>query len=237
MRVNPNGTIPSLAASDLEQALVDSRQILEYIDNLRPTACGLQPQDSIQAERAQQIIELVHSPRMSTNLILLQARDPEEMRAKQSSMWKTFVNNRQHQLERWRSEYPKNKFYRQKLEENTSLYELYASGDVKTPAHQAFYKQSTAEYQDLAEGLTRLDNILTLPYAVGESVCNADLHAVPWLAHAMWGAGSNDIEDFEPLEKLIQISVPAFEIGRNVKTWWSAMTMRKSFKDVFPSLH
>ena len=235
--INPHGTIPSLIAPELKSPLVDSRDILRYIDNMRPSALQLQPKDAATGAMAEKIIELVHSDRMSTNLILLQARDPEEMRAKQSGLWKTFVQNRQHQLQHWRQECPDQDFYHRKLDENTPIYQLYASDDVEDPAHKSFYAQTHAQYRDFANGLNELSELVKLPYVVGGSLTSADLHVVPWLSHAMWGAGGSEVDEFGPLEKLIQKSVADFEIGNNIKNWWTTMAKRASFRDVFPELH
>lgn len=235
--VNPNGTVPSLTATGLSSPLIDSRDIVQYIDNMRPSPPELQPRDADLGARAKQVIELIHADRMSTNLILLQARDAEEMRAKQSSPWKTFLENRQNQLQHWSKERPGDKFYQAKLSENTAIYQLYVSDDVEDADHQKFYSQSHLQYQDLAAGLDELNELIKLPYITGDSLTGADMHVVPWLSHAMWGAHAEGIQDFTSLEELIRKSVPSFKIGDRVKDWWVVMAKRGSFQDIYPELH
>ena len=217
--------------------LVDSRRILRYIDSMRAPVSSLQPEDCEAATLAERIIELVHSDRMSTNLILLQARDAEEMRAKQSSIWKTFVENRYLRLKHWRREFPDVEFYRTKLDENTPTFRLYAFGDVEDDDHKRFYANTHAQYRDFAAGIEELNGMLKLPYCAGETVASADLHVGPWLCHAMWGAGCSAIDDFAALESLVRKSVPSFRIGDNIKEWWAVMIKRASFRSVYPELH
>lgn len=235
--VNPNGTIPSLAAPNLKVPLADSVEILDFLDEARPSAPKLKPNDLPTQKKAQDIINLVHSDRLSTNLILLQAQNAEEMRTKQNSMWNEFVVNRQHQLQHWHSQLPDHPFYGKKLEQNSPLYELYTSEAGPAPNYKVFYEKTRDMYRDFAIAISELDSWLVLPYATGDTVTTADLHVVPWLSHAMWGAGCTDIQDFTPLENLIRKSAPGFEIGPRIKEWWSNIAQRKSFQEVFPELH
>lgn len=163
------------------------------------------------------------------------ARDKEEFQAKQSSMWKDFVGVRQKVLEQNRTEYPDHEFYGGKAVENGMLNTLYIS-EVGSD-HEQFFAHSREGYQTFAKGLAELDSLLVLPYAAGEEVTLADLHIVPWLAHAMWGAGASDVCDFGPLEELIQKTVPGFKVGGKIRQWWSTFGERESFKKVYPVLH
>lgn len=235
--MNPNGTVPSLISADLTSPLIDSRDILKYVDSMRPSPPELQPRDAEVAARAQQIIELIHADHMSTNLILLQARDAEEMREKQASPWKAFLEARQRQLQHWSREIPKSEFHQKKVEENTAIYDLYVSGDVEDAEHQKFYALTHQQYRDLAAGLHELNELIRLPYITGDSLTGADLHVVPWIAHAMWGAHCAGIGDFSALEELIWKSVPGFEVGNRIKRWWTKMQERASFRDIYPKLH
>ena len=185
--------------------------------------------------KAREIMDLVHSDRVSTNLILLQAQDAEEMRGKQNSMWKDFVVNRQNKLDHYHKQLPDHPFYGPKLEGNTPIYDLYLA--EVGPQHEAFHEHTKEMYRAFAEGMAELDKLLVLPYALGDTVSTADLHIVPWLSHAMWGAGGKDVQDFAPLEKLIGKSVPGFEVGARIKELWSNMSKRKAFQQVFPELH
>src|SRR5690242_9146217 len=86
LKINPNGTVPSLIAPQLRRPLVDSTEILEFLDSSRQSGTKLTPEDTPTRGVMQNLIELVHSDEVGTNLILLQARSEEEMKRKRSSM-------------------------------------------------------------------------------------------------------------------------------------------------------
>jgi len=235
LKVQPNGTIPALTSSDLAKPLIESADILAYLDKTRPGSKSLFPTDAAQRQRMDALIDLVHQPQMSTNLILLAARDKEEMDKKKAGIWKQFVDNRQEKLERYGAAHPENPFYAPKTKENGQLYELYKA-DVG-PAHDQFFRDNDEGYKGLARGLQKLDSLLVLPYSAGESVTAADFHIVPWMAHALWGAGGTFIEEFQPLENLIKKSDPDFKFGEKTKTWWKNISATPAFQQVFPQLH
>jgi hypothetical protein len=186
----------------------------------------------------QEIVNLVHSDEVGTNLILLQARDQEEMESKQSSMWAGFISARQAKLDKEGRAYPENSFYGPKAAENSALHKLYQT-DVAGDSHEAFFQLTHDMYRKFAAGMDKLDSLLVLPYAAGGEISEADLHMVPWLSHAMWGAGTPpaEIQNFRTLEALVQKTVPDFNVGPKLKEWWSNISERRSFKEVFPELH
>ena len=238
--INPNGTVPSLTAPSLAAPLVDSRDVLRHLDAGRPAAPSLAPaaDDKAAHERMGAIIELAHAPALSTNLILLQARDAGELRAKREGLWGSFVAARQSRLEAEREKNPAHGFYGPKAAENGQLASLYA-GDAVGADHERFFAETHDAYVEFARELGKLDALLVLPFALGDTVTEADLHVVPWLAHAMWGAGTEptSVLDFAPLEELVRKSVPGFTVGPRIKEWWGNFSERASFKKVFPVLH
>ncbi|KAI0379624.1 hypothetical protein F5Y04DRAFT_259493 [Hypomontagnella monticulosa] len=233
--INPNGTIPSLTSPSLAQPLIESVDILRFLDEARGKS--LVPKDPASKERMQEIIDLVHSDEVSTNLILLQARDHEEMNAKRSSMWNDFVSARQAKLEKGKAAHPNHSFYGLKSAENGALYKIYAS--PSEDELRTFYETTHNMYRKFAAGLDKLDSLLVLPYAVGEQVTEADMHIVPWLSHALWGAGTepSDIQNFGALEALVQKTMPDFRVGLKIKEWWSSIGKTQAFKEVYPRLH
>ncbi|CEL00432.1 hypothetical protein ASPCAL00034 [Aspergillus calidoustus] len=235
LQINPNGTVPSLIAPSLAKPLVDSVEILEYLDRSRPDTTSLTPGDSSGRERVRELIELVHSAQVDTNIILLQGRSQDELEEKKKCPWMTFLSNRQAVLEKYRAEDFSHPLYERKAAENGALLRLYTTGPSQE--HNEFFERTQSQYRDFAAGLDHLDSLLVLPYAAGSSVTVADLHIVPWLAHAMWGAGGHEVDDFESLEMLIQHSVPGFRIGERIKEWWANMSKRESFKQCYPALH
>ncbi|KAH7176135.1 hypothetical protein EDB81DRAFT_897188 [Dactylonectria macrodidyma] len=199
-----HGTVPSLTSASLEKPLTDSIDILRYLDGLRPV---------------QAILDLVHSDDLGTNLILLQARDTEEMHRKKNSDWKTFLENRQTRLDKERVSNTGHPSYGSKAQENGQLYKLYVT--KIGPEHRLFFKKTHEMYRSFATGMEKLEALLVLLYAAGDTITEADWHVAPWLSHAMAGAGTNlsEIQDFEPLEKLIQKSVSGFTVGLRTREW------------------
>ncbi|KAM6506186.1 hypothetical protein FSOLCH5_014371 [Fusarium solani] len=235
LKINPHGTVPSLVSSALEKPLVQSMDILRYVDSVGEAT--LVPKAPEVQQKAQQIIDHVHSADVDTNVILFDARDTKEMEAKKASMWKDFLQNRQTKLEQKHKAAPDNAFYSFKREENGAVNRLYTT--ELGADHQQFFETSHSQYRTFASGMNKLEEILVLPFAAGDSLTEADFHAIPWLSHAMWGAGTEptDIHNFGLLEELIRKSDPEFSVGPKTKQWWKRVSTTKSFKKVYPSLH
>ncbi|OAG39159.1 hypothetical protein AYO21_06542 [Fonsecaea monophora] len=236
--INPNGTIPSLTSPVLPAPLVESADILVYLDEGRPEGITLSPGkkggDVDVVDKVKEVIDLVHSPQLSTNIILLDARDRDELKAKQASPFRDFLAARQAALDGYAAQFPDSDFYRSRRDMNHAIYRhYYLDGDD----HQDFFDQSRADYRGFAAGVAQLDATLVLPYAAGPDLTLADLHVVPWLAHAMWGAGSERIDDFAPLEALVRKTVPEFCVGGKVRAWWANMLQRESVRRVYPRPH
>jgi len=208
---------------------------LTYLDGSRSSGVALTPTDRKTKEIVDKLIALVHSDEVSTNLILLQARDRGEMEAKKASPWHIFVVNRQKALKLYKTAMPDHPFYPPKAKENEVLNNLYET--ELGPEHKAFFKTTQEMYRKFAGGMDELESLIVLPYAAGENVTLADLHIVPWLAHAMAGVGTTDPADFDKLESHIQKTVPGFKIGPKTREWWSNFGKRDSFRQVFATLH
>ncbi|KAH6890284.1 hypothetical protein B0T10DRAFT_547843 [Thelonectria olida] len=236
LEINPNGTVPSLTSPSLDKPLSESTDILRYLDKLKGGRT-LVPEDGETKRRVQLILDLVHSSDVDTNVILLQARDAGELNGKKNSPWKQFVTNRQAKLDKERAAHPEHPFYGPKSDENGHLHNLYTT--ETGPAHESFFTATQERYRTFAEGMAKLEKLLVLPYAAGDAITEADFHVVPWLAHAMEGAGTepSDKQNFEPLERLVQKSVPGFQVGPSTKKWWENMNATASFQKVYPVLH
>lgn len=232
LSINPNGTVPSLIVPSLKP-LTDSRDVLAYLDEI--STPSLTPSDPKAKATMQEIIDLVHSDAASTNLILLQARDPDEYEAKRSGPFAAYIGRRQKVLEANKASYPEHSFYRPKAKENEKMHKIYTTGPCAE--RDEFFKNTHAAYVKFVAEMDRLDTLLVLPYAAGESVTLADLHAVPWLAHALAGVGTTEIRDLGKLEAHLRKSVPEFRIAAKVQRWWDNYTERAAFKEVFPVLH
>lgn len=236
LKVNPNGTVPSLTSPSLDKNIIESVDVVRWIDGLKGERT-LVPSDAAARSKAQAIIDLVHSYDGRTDTVLFNARNDEEMDAKRSSGFKDYLVNRQNRLIKEKEANPGHPFYGPKILDNGSLAKFYTESYGEE--HKQFYKETDEALKIWTRELERLDSLLVLPYAVGDSVTEADIHATTWLAHAMWGAGSDttQIQNFDTLEKLIQKSAPDFKFGKKTREWWANITATDSFKKVFPQLH
>ena len=234
LKVNPMGTVPSLVTPSLPTPLIDSRDILAHLDSLKPSP-SLTPSDAKTKATMQAIIDLVHGDDVGTNLILLQARDEDELEDKRTGPFGAYIATRQKVLEKHRAALPEHDFYGPKAEENGMLHRNYTTAPPSE--REQFFKDTHKAYSKFAAEMDRLESLLVLPYAVGEDVTLADLHAAPWLAHALWGVGTTEIKDLGKLERHLQKSAPRFVIGPKTQKWWDNYTERATFKEVFPVLH
>ena len=235
LKVNKNGTIPSLTSSDLAEPLIQSTDILEYLERAHPaTGTSLEPEDAHTSTVVNKLIGLVHSTDLNTNLILLQARDSQELDLVKANFG-TFIATRQRVLEANHVNHPNHPFYGPKSIENGALHKIYT-----TPVgaeHVSFFEQTHEAYKKFAKAFDELERTLVLPYAAGEVVTYADLHMVPWLAHALTWAGAKGFEDWKAMEDKVGKSVEGWEVGEKMRQWWQNMQARNSFREVFPVLH
>ncbi|KEZ40184.1 hypothetical protein SAPIO_CDS9238 [Scedosporium apiospermum] len=236
VKINPNGTIPSLTSASLEKPLIESADIAKYVDANRPSGPSLFPTDPAQLAKVEELIAHVHQDKLSTNLVLLQACDAQEWEAKKASVVKDFLGNRQEKLVKYGAANPDVPLYAMRTPMNGHIHGLYTASEIG-PEHEQFFKATEKGYKDYAAGLKELDSMLVLPFAAGDQVTAADLHIVPWLAHAMWAAGGKGVGEFEPLRTLIRKSAPNFDFGEKTKIWWANISARESFKKNYPNLH
>lgn len=234
---NPNGTVPTLTAPHLSQPLVDTRQILEYLDQSRPSMEGpnltpVEPRDKCIASA---LIELVHSNDLETGVILFGCLNDSEIHRMQASPFMAYVVARQTALESYHSADPTNSFYGAKLTENGALYSVLTGSP--NADRTAFFADTSAKYTRFAAGLDKLEDEIRLPYATGDHVSLADLHIAPWLSHTLFALGATDPSDFSKLEGRIQQVVPDFKLGPKIPEWWKNFGKRDSFQKVFKVLH
>ncbi|KAL7931884.1 hypothetical protein V8C35DRAFT_308802 [Trichoderma chlorosporum] len=236
LKINPNGTVPSLTSPSLDKPLIESTDALRFIDALDGNST-LIPSDPKVKANVQAILDVVHSDDAGTNTILLLARDDGEMKKKKASGYRDFVVNRQTRLEKEQAADPAHSFYGPKILENGAVSKFYVA--EISDEHKRFYKTSDDAYKAFAGAMNKLDTLLVLPYAAGNAITEADFHVTAWLAHAMHGAGTDptQIQDLSVLEKLIQKSVPSFTIGDKTRQWWVSIAATDAFKKVYPTLH
>ena len=237
LKENPNGTVPTLRASHLSKPLIDTRQILEFLDQSRSSVNGpdLTPAGAEDKAAANSLIELVHSSDLETGLLIFGCLDDGELHRLQPSPLVAYLATRQTALEQYHAADPTNAFYAAKREENGTLHSIFTS--ATNAARIAYFEDTAAKYKTFAAGLNKLERSIHLPYAVGDHVTLADLHMVPWLSHTLFALGTTDPSDFSKLEGRIQQVVPEFKIGPKIQKWWSNFGKRDSFQEVFNVFH
>ena len=237
LKINPNGTVPTLTAPYLNEPLLDTRPILEFLDRSRPSVNGpdLIPAGGQDKAAADALIELVHSSDLETGLLLYGCLNNVEIDRIKSSPLFAYLAARQIALEKYVSADPTNAFYSAKYKDNSKLHNIFTNAPMAD--RDAYFKDTAAGYKTFATGLEMLERQIRLPYAIGDHVTVADLHVVPWLSHSLWALGTTDRSDFSKLEGRIQQTVPDFELGPNIRQWWTNFGKRDSFQSVFKVLH
>ena len=237
--LNPNGTVPCLQSDSPGQTrpLVDTREILEYIDTLNsgPGVPQLVPNPSApNAARVAELIELAHGDDVSTNIVLVTPRNAEELEGRKSGGIAAFVSKRQEVIDRNMAQDPSNKVYTDRAASNRALDTLFKTTVAPGSGHEDLFASTRAAYEGYARGFDRLESLIVLPYAAGDDVSAADLHLVPWMAHAMMAAGLQDMADLDGFQAHFAKSVPGFTFGPKTRQWWNNIIQRDSVKQVFP---
>lgn len=164
-KANPNGTVPTLTASHLSKPLIDTRQILEFLDLSQPSMNGpdLTPAGVQDKAAANALVEYVHSSDLDTNLIIFGCLDNGDFHRLKASPLFAYLATRQIALEKYHSADPKNAFYEAKLKENGILYSLFS--EAPNTDRDAFFTDTAARYKTFATGLNMLESQIRLPYA------------------------------------------------------------------------
>ncbi|KAL7793783.1 hypothetical protein V8C37DRAFT_409372 [Trichoderma ceciliae] len=102
LKVNPNGTIPSISSASLDKPIIESTDIIRYIDG-RGGNSTLVPSDPAVKSKAQAIKDLVHSANARTGIIYF------------ASVFNDFLVNRQKRLGKEHAANPDHPFYGPKI--------------------------------------------------------------------------------------------------------------------------
>lgn len=230
--------MPTLTAPSLSEPLIDTREILEFLDRYRPSTSGpdLIPVDAHEKAAAHALIELVHSQDLETGLILFGCLDDADIDRMKGSPLFDYLDARQSALGKYIAADPSNAFYTTRFKSNGTLH-AYCTDVSTTADREAFFSETAAGYRKFADGLEMLERQIRLPYAVGDHVTVADLHIAPWLSHSLWALGTTDPSDFSKLEQRVRRTVPDFELRPKTRQWWANFGERDSFRDAFKVLH
>ncbi|KAL3957000.1 hypothetical protein ACCO45_007578 [Purpureocillium lilacinum] len=215
VKINPNGTIPSLTSPSLTQPLTESADIAKYIDATRPNSPFLFPTDPTKLAKVEELISHVHQDKLSTNLVLLQARGPEEWEANKAGSVETFLGNRQEKLITYGAANPDIPLYASRTPLNGHIYDLYRASKIG-PEQEEFFTATEQGWRN-SHGCRSTHCAL---------VGSCDV-----------GCWRKEVGDFEPLTARVKKSVPDFEFGENTRRWWANISARESFKKNYPKLH
>lgn len=173
LKINPNGTLPSLVVPSLPQPIIDSHLILQYLDQSRTgsESPSLTPPDLANKATMDAIVDLMRSSDAVANLILLRARDEEEYNEKRAGPFAAYIALGQRTLEKYNSAFPNHIFYGPKAKENSVLHRIYMAG----PGHErdAFFprlrqpiansQKSWIDWSHFSSCYTRQERALHMP--------------------------------------------------------------------------
>lgn len=127
LKVNPNGTVPTVIASSLNSPLVNTRPILEFLDRSRPARSDpfLTLIDGVDKAANQSLIDLVHFNSLETSVLLFRCLNAAGIDRITSSPLFDYLAARQQALKKHLSAEPTNVFYRSKLADNGKLYRIF----------------------------------------------------------------------------------------------------------------
>lgn len=153
LKINSNGTVPTLTAPHLSQPLIDTQPILEFLDQSRPSVQGpdLIPSNAQDKAVANALIKLVHSSDLETGLLLYGCLNDAEIDGLKSSRLFTYLDTRQSALENYLSLDSTNAFYGAKSKENGSLHRIFTN--APNADREAYFKETAAGYKIFAAGL------------------------------------------------------------------------------------
>ncbi|WWC65827.1 uncharacterized protein I303_108449 [Kwoniella dejecticola CBS 10117] len=121
------------------------------------------------------------------------------------------------------------KFLEEKLKSNEQIWELYngqASQDKKEQFFEVCRKTWT---ESLPDAFSRLESLFKGPFALGDQVSLADLHAISWLTRLVSIAGgspnASGIDSLTP-------HLGGYKFGPKVRDFWNEWVQRESFQQV-----
>ncbi|CAE6395776.1 unnamed protein product [Rhizoctonia solani] len=265
LRINPKGTIPTLvaplsntldAASETKyRALTDTVSVLDFLDksrsNLSKThttsqkpAPVLSPATVEASGLSTTLINLVHSPEVDPNFLMITTKDEGELAEKSAGfVGKTFVLGRAKAMEEYLATedlIPKiKKILEEKKAQQAPLVRLFSGQASKEEKEGYFAKSKGAWEVSLPKALATLEDSIVGPYTLGDQLSLADLHVGVWLARiVMLAAGEEAAKDLKKLPELLStlakpINSAEFKVGPKVTKFWNEIIARDGFKKVY----
>nr|XP_018260308.1 uncharacterized protein I303_07226 [Kwoniella dejecticola CBS 10117]OBR82466.1 hypothetical protein I303_07226 [Kwoniella dejecticola CBS 10117] len=241
------------------RSLRDTISICDFLDHARSASTGhnhsgkpaptLAPATIEGKGLSDEIINLIHLYTVDPNFVALAVRDEAELKAKAVRPPGKSLDYRRQALQSYLGEAkqavadsavaPKEgsltweqktvKFLEEKLKSNEQIWELYngqASQDKKEQFFEVCRKTWT---ESLPDAFSRLESLFKGPFALGDQVSLADLHAISWLTRLVSIAGgspnASGIDSLTP-------HLGGYKFGPKVRDFWNEWVQRESFQQV-----
>nr|XP_019009356.1 uncharacterized protein I206_06005 [Kwoniella pini CBS 10737]OCF48137.1 hypothetical protein I206_06005 [Kwoniella pini CBS 10737] len=194
-----------------------------------------------------EIINLIHLYTVDPNFVALAVRDEAELKQKATRPPGKSLAQRRQALRQYLDEakqavansavVPKEgsstweqktvNFLEEKFKSNEQIWELYngQSGDDKKEQFFEVCRKTWTE--SLPNAFSRLEGLIKGPFALGDQISLADLHAISWLTRLVTIAGGPP--DASGIDSLIP-HMSGYKFGPKVREFWSEWVQRESFK-------
>ncbi|KAK8849678.1 hypothetical protein IAR55_005013 [Kwoniella newhampshirensis] len=195
------------------------------------------------------IVAIIHQTTVDPNFVALSARDKKELANKAADGPGRSLSLRREALRRYLEEAkqaatentvaPKDggltyeqkivNFIEDKLQSNEHIWSLY-NGQAGEENEKAFFDISTQTWTEaLPDAFSKLETAIRGPYALGDQVSLADLHAISWLTRLVSIAGGEaDATGLDTLEPYVGKGT----LGPKLRKFWDVWVERESYKKV-----
>ncbi|KZO96278.1 hypothetical protein CALVIDRAFT_537453 [Calocera viscosa TUFC12733] len=245
LRLNPNGTVPTLVAppgsalnpSSRELVLTDSETIIDLL-SLHAHPLGRTAPD---APLAAQILALLRDPNGADPRAIARApRSEDEFRHIGLKLGVVHIY-RQDALEStlrelagvqapWAEEM--RRWVQKKIVQNQSLIQLWTEPNADATSRVELFKRSRILWGvRLPDTLRRVEELMVGPFCLGEELCAVDYTLGAWLERMVYAAGYRVAA--HGLEAVEQKVGGGFKVGPKVRTLWETMRVRPSFELTF----
>ncbi|KAL1411107.1 hypothetical protein Q8F55_002057 [Vanrija albida] len=257
---NTPSNTPSSDDDPKYRYLCDTASICAFIDDCKPPTWSpgstskpvpvLFPVIAREKELTDLLVALVRDPYVDPNFLDLAARDAQELAMKLSGTQGTMLATRRLALKRYvhmahddlalLSPVPALKSWEQqavnlledKAAANQALFDIY-SGDLALDRQPEFFEVSRAAWTVHVSGtLSKLEQSMVGPFALGDNLSIADCYIIAWLTRVVslcqGNPGPSGIQALEP-------NLGGHRIGAKLVAFWQHWVQRKSFRKVFTS--
>ncbi|KAJ7745190.1 hypothetical protein DFH07DRAFT_942883 [Mycena maculata] len=221
LKLNPNGTIPTLEAGD--QVYTSTADTISYLVQNAPVKVR---------SGSPATIEAIHDDRYDPNFAMFAARNDMELDAKAQGIQGNLLSNRKTALEEYLA-LPGAEVYKPlytaRLGATRGLYAIY-NHKVPADAQSAFFTRSQAHWGSVRSALFEifpafLPSDGMAPFIGGDVPGEDDFHLIAWLTRIAAAAGATTKDDaLKTFEKDCGAPVPGA-----IADYWAAWVVRPSW--------